>query len=157
LLQAQPRDTDDRFYYNVHKMELERVKYTLKSYLRTRLFKIERFLLYLVEKDQAALLSEGEMAYAWTLYESKKAHFNQTFLAKLPSKLNPFETPSETVDDKLITKPNEQEFVFVRFLRDHERYMLNIEIEVRIKAGQVYFLPYIAAREFCERGEAELL
>jgi hypothetical protein len=32
-------------------MELERVKYLLKSYLRTRLFKMEKHLLYLVEKD----------------------------------------------------------------------------------------------------------
>ncbi len=44
-------DADDRFYFNVHKMELERVKYMLKNYLRTRMFKIERQLLYLVEKD----------------------------------------------------------------------------------------------------------
>ncbi len=68
-------DADDRFFFNVHKMELERVKFMLKSYLRTRLFKIERFLLFIVEKDQASLLSESEMAYAWTLYESKKEHF----------------------------------------------------------------------------------
>ena len=56
-------------------MEAERIKYLLKSYLRTRLFKIERYMLYLVEKDQASLLSEGEMQYVWQLYESKKDHF----------------------------------------------------------------------------------
>ncbi len=59
------KETDERFYFNVHKMELERVKYMLKSYLRTRLFKIEKHLLYLVEKDHASLLSEGEVQYAW--------------------------------------------------------------------------------------------
>ena len=48
------------------------MKYMLKSYLRTRLFKIERFLLCIVEKDQTAPLSDGEIAYAWALYESKK-------------------------------------------------------------------------------------
>lgn len=90
MLQVQPRDTDDRFYFNVHKMELERVKYLLKAYLRTRLFKIERYLLFLVEKDQANLLSEGEMAYAWSIYEAKKDHYNQTFLNKIPSRLNTF-------------------------------------------------------------------
>lgn len=128
----------------------------LKSYLRTRLFKIERFLLYLVEKDQASLLSEGEMTYAWTLYEGKKAHFNNALLNKLPSRLNPFEN-SDNVDDRMITKPNENEFVLVRFLKEHEMYMLNIDIEIQIKQGCVYFLPYVAVREFCERGEAELL
>lgn len=53
--------TDDRLYFNIHKMELERVKYMLKSFLRTRIFKIERNLLYLIEKDFAILMSEGEM------------------------------------------------------------------------------------------------
>jgi hypothetical protein len=66
------KETDDRFFFNVHKMEAERVKYMLKSYLRARLFKIERFILCIVEKDQTALLSDGEIAYAWALYESKK-------------------------------------------------------------------------------------
>jgi hypothetical protein len=32
-------------------MELERVKYLLKTYLRTRIIKIEKFLLLIVEKD----------------------------------------------------------------------------------------------------------
>jgi len=57
----------------------------------------------------------------------------------------------------MITKPNEQEFVLVRFLKEYERYSLNIEIDIQIKLGHVYFLPYIAVKEFCERGEAELL
>lgn len=48
---------DARFYLNIMRMEVERVKYLLKSYLRSRLVKIERFLFYLVEKDQAHLLS----------------------------------------------------------------------------------------------------
>jgi GINS complex subunit 4 len=90
-ISVQAKDTDDRFYFNVHKMELERAKYLLKSYLRTRLFKIERYLLFLVEKDQASLLSENEVAYAWTLYEAKKGHFATAFLNKIPSKLSPFE------------------------------------------------------------------
>ena len=86
-------------------MELERAKYMLKNYLRTRLFKVERFLLFLIEKDQAALLSEPEMTYAWTLSEQRKSHFSNSFLGKLPKKLDPFE--GEAVDDKLITKPND--------------------------------------------------
>lgn len=57
-------------------MEAERVKYMLKSYLRARLFKIERFILCIVEKDQTALLSDGEIAYAWALYESKKSLYS---------------------------------------------------------------------------------
>ena len=41
-------------------MELERIKFIFKSYLRTRLLKIEKSYLYIVEKDQSDLLSEAE-------------------------------------------------------------------------------------------------
>lgn len=44
-------DSDDRFYANIMKMEVERAKFVLKSYLRTRIAKIERHLLWVVEKD----------------------------------------------------------------------------------------------------------
>ena len=79
---------DSRFYLNIMRMEIERVKYLLKSYLRCRIIKIERFLLYIVEKDQASLLSQAEMEYAWTLYEAKKDNFKTDFFDKISKKLN---------------------------------------------------------------------
>lgn len=83
-------DTDDRFYFNIHKMELERTKYMLKSYLRTRLLKIERHAIYIIEKDLAGLLSDGEMQYVWNLYENKKHYFQVSMFNKIPTSLNPF-------------------------------------------------------------------
>ena len=56
---------DERFYLNIERMEIERVKYLLKSYLRSRIIKIEKHLLYIIEKDKANLLSQSEMEYAW--------------------------------------------------------------------------------------------
>jgi len=83
-------------------MELERVKYMLKSYLRTRLFKIERNLFFVIEKDLANLLSESEIEYAWTLSENKKTLFNMGLFSKIPSSLNHFQ--KETLDDRLSKK-----------------------------------------------------
>lgn len=42
---------DERFYLNIERMEIERIKYMLKSYLRARIIKIEKHLLYIIEKD----------------------------------------------------------------------------------------------------------
>lgn len=72
-------------------MELERAKYMLKSYLRIRIFKIEKQLIHIIENDKASLLSEGEMSFAWQLYENKKTYFNEAFFSGIPSKLNIFE------------------------------------------------------------------
>jgi GINS complex subunit 4 len=49
--------SDERFYLNIERMEIERVKFLLKAYLRARIIKIEKHLLYIIEKDQASLLS----------------------------------------------------------------------------------------------------
>jgi GINS complex subunit 4 len=92
-------DADDRFYLNIHKMELERVKYVLKSYLRTRLAKIERHLLYIVEKDCSELLSPAEIGFAFSIYDKRKSHFNEAFFEKIPKKLNVME--QDPLDDRL--------------------------------------------------------
>ena len=61
-------DADDHFTSILLKMDLERIKFVLKSYLRARIVKIERFLLYIIEKDQSQLLSDSEMQFAFNLY-----------------------------------------------------------------------------------------
>ena len=73
--QRRQTDVDDRFTVNIYKMELERVKFIMKSYLRTRLAKIERHLVYIIEKDRSELLSEAEKIFAFNILESRKTHF----------------------------------------------------------------------------------
>lgn len=147
------QDSDDRFYLNIHKMEYERVKYVLKSYLRTRLAKIERNLLYLIEKDKAILMSEDEIMFAAQLDQQRKTYLNETFGEKIPAVFNPFNEESDLPDKfskflvyhliaGLVTAPNTEEFVFVRMLTAMESYEIMQDINVQILKNQVYFLPY---------------
>lgn len=62
-------DTDERFNINIYKMEVERVKFIMKSYLRARLAKIERHIVYIIEKDRSELLSESEKIFAFNILE----------------------------------------------------------------------------------------
>jgi GINS complex subunit 4 len=92
-IQSQPLNKkqssqDLKFYQNINQMEVERVKFILKSYLRARIIKIEKFLIYIVEKDKANLLSKAEMDYCWELYEMKKQHLNGEFFNKISKNLN---------------------------------------------------------------------
>ena len=64
------------------------MKFIMKSYLRTRLAKIERHLIYIIEKDRSELLSESEKIFAFNILESRKAHFQNTFFEKVPRELN---------------------------------------------------------------------
>jgi len=76
---------------NIYKMELERVKFVMKSYLRVRLAKIERNLIYIIEKDRSELLSEAEKIFAFNILENRKKHFQQSFFEKVPKELNVLE------------------------------------------------------------------
>ena len=76
-------------------MEYERVKYIFKSYLRIRLAKIERNLLYLVETDKASLMSNEEIEFAAALDEQRRNQFNEAFGNRIPPLLNPFRDDSE--------------------------------------------------------------
>ena len=80
-------------------MEVERVKFLLKSYLRTRIAKIERHLIFLIEKEQGALMSQAEQELALALFTMRKEHFERSLLNKVPSELNEFE--KEQMSDRL--------------------------------------------------------
>lgn len=53
-----PQDAQDQFTAGMYQLELERVKYMVQLYLRTRLLKIQKFLFYLLDdEEQTQLLS----------------------------------------------------------------------------------------------------
>jgi len=136
---AQLRNADERVILNMMRMEMERVKYLIKTYLRTRIAKIEKYLFYIIEKDKAELLSEAEMSYAWNLQQAKVEHFKTQFYDKVRLKLNKMQ---DTFPDNMITKPNSKQFVFVRFLEDMDLIKMDhLELQ-EIKANQIYFLQF---------------
>ena len=49
----------------VYRTEVDRIKYLLRSYLRTRLKKVERYCLFILDNEEAQqMLSPKEMQYA---------------------------------------------------------------------------------------------
>lgn len=98
--QKSGKTADSRSYMNMYKMELERVKYVLKAYLRARILKIEANLFYIVEKDKAHLMSEAEMNYAWMQYESRKEHFKSELFDHVTTALNSM-AEGKDMDDQL--------------------------------------------------------
>ena len=131
-------------------MEIERVKYLLKSYLRSRIIKIEKQLIYLIEKDQAHLLSQSEMEYAWNLSEAKKEVYQKDFFNKISKTLNKMEENMPEHMSKyfclfwpfLVPKPNSKQFVFVKFLVTMPKITILGHIDIQVKEDNIYFLPF---------------
>jgi len=55
---------NNKAFVDLQLLELERIKYLLKSYLRTRLYKIETNIFYVVKENLTSMLSESEFNYA---------------------------------------------------------------------------------------------
>lgn len=91
------------------------------------------------------------MEYAWTLFEARRDHFKSEFFDKISTKLNTMEEGKD-MQDFMITKPNKQQFVFVRFYVNINattmRRGLESEFEIEIKEDNIYLLPFDEVKPF---------
>ncbi|CCI48508.1 hypothetical protein ABG067_005340 [Albugo candida] len=100
--------TEERSFTNkLYQMEIDRLRYMLASYLRTRLKKIEKYSQYII-KTPAYLdrLSEKERIYAQQHAALVATHLNNAALSKIPDE-------HQSLDSEgMASEPNLDEFVF---------------------------------------------
>ncbi|KAF9290540.1 GINS complex subunit [Mortierella alpina] len=110
----------------LYQTELERVKFVLRSYLRTRLAKIERFCQFiLADPASKRNLSQGELMYAENYSKATRQHFQSSFLNSLPPSL---QGQDDVVFDRklsMISQPSLDEAVFCRVVEDIGDYQLD--------------------------------
>ncbi|EGG13950.1 myosin IB [Cavenderia fasciculata] len=99
--------TSDPLVVHIYEMEKERIKYIVRSYLRTRLQKIERYNEYLLMREETRKrMSEFEIIYCTKYNDLVKNHFNQSFLSNLGDDLKRVDS------DKSCQKPITDNYVF---------------------------------------------
>lgn len=77
----------EAFAASLYQMEIDRVNFLVASYLRTRLFKIQKYAVYLLSNaDMYARLSEREKEFARGYVDSLEQHFRKSFLDAIPEK-----------------------------------------------------------------------
>ncbi|KAI9190441.1 GINS complex subunit [Blastocladiella emersonii ATCC 22665] len=141
-------------------MDVERVKFVLRSYLRTRLHKIEHVALFLMAPDRVeaarAILSPYEAQYAEKYAALLRTHLHDTVGKHLPELFQAVDEESEHVD--MVPKPVMDQAVFVRILRDIGDVQLPDDTEpVAMMEGEMYLVRYMGIRRMLLRGEAELI
>ncbi|KAL4210970.1 GINS complex, Sld5 component [Rhizopus microsporus] len=148
-------DTESRFIQMIQQTEIERIKYLLRSYLRTRLFKIEKFSLHLLRQpDVREILSEPEYDYAQKYQELIEAHGYSAFLHQLPASQQ--RQDEETPEGSMVVQPNLDAPVFASVLADR----LNIQTAgemLELEKGDLYMLRYIDVRDFLSLGQVRLV
>jgi GINS complex subunit 4 len=106
------------FRYITHKMEIERIRYVLASYLRCRLQKIEQYPLHIMQEENARSeddkrLSEGEFEFAEEYYKSIENYFKHVAIRHMPQNQQ---------DDENVRKvvPNMNRYVFIKVNKEGE-------------------------------------
>eukprot|EP00041_Stephanoeca_diplocostata_P030029 m.898933 g.898933 ORF g.898933 m.898933 type:complete len:217 (-) comp23676_c0_seq8:3468-4118(-) len=100
-----------QFLYNVYQVEISRIKFLLRSYLRTRLRKIEDHATYILKDDALqSRLSSHELRYANDYRKLIAAHMQNSCLSQIPDKFRALD--AQTDKENMVVQPNRNSHVF---------------------------------------------
>jgi GINS complex subunit 4 len=145
---------ENQFLKEIMELDLERLVFVLKDYLRIRIAKIEKFLYFIIKNDLSGLLSSNEFEYAFNLFKLKRAYFNQILYKKIAPDLSEFKN---SISNKVVVSPNVNNYTFVKCL-SHESITLSLKnvfetIEegyIEMIKGDIYCLPERLIKDGCD-------
>lgn len=143
----------------LHKLELDRIRFLITSYLRTRVDKIESYTLKILEDESLKdpddrYLSPEEYTFAREYISNMNTHFKSLFVG-LPESLQDLHT------HQIMIKPNLESHVFVKAVEGVPGVVFddgeNREEEVSLDANSQHILPYKAVAEHIKAGKVQLI
>ncbi|ANZ76905.1 BA75_03992T0 [Komagataella pastoris] len=136
--------------------ELDRVNFVVRSYLRTRLDKIDKFTIYIHnEQQELKKLSPEETEYMNRHLEILVELYNKQFLSKLPESLHTLDDTSGGIS--MIESPDLSKSVFIRVLKDIEIPIVIGGEEIDMKQDEIYVLSYRLVKDLIQAEEVALI
>ncbi|KAK8814012.1 hypothetical protein WA538_000365, partial [Blastocystis sp. DL] len=166
-LEEEPRTAvEESFQMMLYEMDVERVKYLLVSYLRTRLQKIEKYHKYILQNNMGARLSADEAFFLNKFVTLQQTYFDSTINSHFQQP--PYVLPGESMDDvsSVIIHytqykenemdcpfPNRKKLVGVRVLPGNDPVEIPIDNEdtmttIRISSDKVTIVEYEVVEPF---------
>ena len=163
-------DKNVKYYMEI---DIQRIKFIIKDYLRIRLMKIEKYLFYLLKNNKIDILSQNEIKFAAELMDIKAAYFIQGLkkMNSLSNNFYPFTDKNKTrvekmeaISDAMITKPTESEFVIVQNISNN-----TIDINIKeisndyqgeflsIYSGEKCLVPFKLIEPYLERKQVKII
>ncbi|CCF59161.1 hypothetical protein KAFR_0G01270 [Kazachstania africana CBS 2517] len=167
----------------VMEAELERVKFVIRSFIRCRLSKIDKFSLYLRtirdneggnDRSINGLLSESEVVYHQKHFNILLKIFNNSILQHLPSELQAINDTEGSVN--MIDAPDWDKFVFVLvtgppnsnfsedplLIKSQDKFYYNVTVEelnedIELTVGSIYVLRYSVIKTLLTDGKVQLI
>mmetsp|Transcript_30071 Transcript_30071/g.41954 ORF Transcript_30071/g.41954 Transcript_30071/m.41954 type:complete len:228 (-) Transcript_30071:175-858(-) len=149
-------DNHNTFQFSLFQMDIDRVTYLLNAYLRTRLKKIEKFVLYILQ-DQDDRLSTDEYKFAEGYLNLTEEHFIKSFLQFIPDKFRELTDNDKLVD--MVPRPSLQQHVFLRVNTDVPAFPLTEdgEQEVDLAKGDVFAASYFVFKDLLAEDKIALI
>lgn len=154
------RNGFDPLIVSVYQMDMDRAQYMLRSYLRTRLQKIEKDMIHISKTDLWNRLSKEEEGFAKRCYENMKSYLNESVLSKLPSGYqSDLKQSNASEEDDMVPEPNLDTFVFCKSESSIGAIPLDDSADeiVDLVAGDLYVLRYKSIKPFVENGQIDLV
>ncbi|KAH9029759.1 GINS complex Sld5 component [Lactarius deliciosus] len=137
--------------------EVERVKFVVRSYIRTRLYKIEKFARHIVATpEMQERLSQAELDHARRFAQLTESHFKVSVLQALPphqQRLDdntPFTPP-------MVSEPDKSRAVFVHARDECPPVRLPDGTTMQMQKGQIVLTPYAVVEQLLAMGNVELV
>ncbi|KAK2579976.1 hypothetical protein KPH14_012236 [Odynerus spinipes] len=154
---------EDMSEENISEVEAEEEEIThmeenMKSYLRTRLEKIERYTIHILSEEAAresgeAYLTPGELRFAKNYLNSVENLFKALALQHMPANFQGLDA------NKMSTKPNMKTHVFVKAKESISGIILPdvIDEEIDFEVGSQHIITYNAVAKFVKNGAIQLI
>jgi GINS complex subunit 4 len=138
----------------VYEMEVERVCFVLRSFLRTRIIKIQAQALFLARDEEAqGRLSEPEAIFAAQYAALYQRHVDREAWALGDTSRLPEALKQITTVTQLTVPPSLDVHVFCVATRDCPPFAINgTSATIELLRGQVALLPYAPLRQFIGEG-----
>lgn len=143
---------------SLHKLEMDRIRFVLSSYIRTRLEKIEKHVVHVLEQeaareeDEPSRLSPEELQYAKAYADNMESLFKSLALQHMPANM-------QNIDrKKAVPRPNMDKYVFLKVLENQDQIMIDPDEEpIDLEDRAQYIMRYSAVAPLLTNGSVSLL
>ncbi|KAI0312365.1 hypothetical protein OF83DRAFT_1067282 [Amylostereum chailletii] len=158
LLRSDPNSSEDEhFRIMLAQTEIERVKFVVRSYIRTRLFKIEKYARHIVNTPEVQeRLSQTEFDHAKRFAQITENHFQISVLQSLPPDQRGLNDEAAFVPP-MIPAPDNSRAVFVHAREDCPPVRLPDGNSLTIKKGHIVLTPYAVVEQLLAIGNVDLI
>ncbi|GMY27942.1 DNA replication complex GINS protein SLD5 [Fagus crenata] len=150
----------DPLTVSLYQMDLDRVQYLLRSYLRIRLQKIEKYMSHISKSSEVqSRLSEQEKVFARRCADDMERHLEDSVLSKLPDNYRDIVKQSIISEENdMIPEPQLDTFVVCKSRRFLGPFQLVGSDELlEMKPDELCIIHYNSIRERVQEGDIDLV